>query len=84
MDDAANEAPEDFVIATGVQYSIRQFVIWAASELGIGLNFEGSGESEIAGVRLFQAISLQRSVLVMLYAKLILDILGQRGRNTFR
>jgi GDPmannose 4,6-dehydratase len=34
-----NETPEDFVIATGVQYSVRQFIIWSASELGIGLNF---------------------------------------------
>jgi len=40
------DQPEDFVIATGVQYSVRQFVELAARELGIGLRFEGSGESE--------------------------------------
>jgi GDPmannose 4,6-dehydratase len=45
-----NETPEDFVIATGVQYSVRQFIIWSARELGIELNFEGEGESEIARV----------------------------------
>ena len=45
-----NETPEDFVIATGVQYSVRQFIIWSASELGVGLNFEGNGESEIARI----------------------------------
>ncbi len=45
-----NETPEDFVIATGIQYSVRQFIIWAASELGIELNFEGKGESEIARI----------------------------------
>jgi len=45
-----NETPEDFVIATGVQYSVRQFIIWSASELGIGLSFEGNGESEIARI----------------------------------
>ena len=45
-----NEKPEDFVIATGVQYSVRQFIIWAASELGIELSFEGSGKDEIARV----------------------------------
>jgi len=45
-----NETPEDFVIATGVQYSVRQFIIWSASELGIGLKFEGNGELEIARV----------------------------------
>lgn len=43
-----NKTPEDFVIATGVQYSVRQFVEWSAGELGIQLNFEGSGESELA------------------------------------
>ena len=45
-----NETPEDFVVATGVQYSVRQFVIWSAFELGIELTFEGSGELEIAKV----------------------------------
>ena len=38
--------PEDFVIATGVQYSVRQFIEWSAEELGIELNFTGSGETE--------------------------------------
>jgi GDPmannose 4,6-dehydratase len=42
--------PEDFVIATGVQYSVRQFIDWSARELGITLRFEGEGESEIAVV----------------------------------
>ena len=40
------ETPEDFVIATGVQYSVRQFIEWSAAELGINLEFSGSGESE--------------------------------------
>ena len=44
------EMPDDYVIATGKQYSVRQFITWAASELGIGLRFEGRGESEIAVV----------------------------------
>lgn len=38
---------EDFVIATGVQYSVRQFVQFAAEALGCTLRFEGEGESEI-------------------------------------
>ena len=42
--------PEDFVIATGVQYSVRQFIQWSAAELGIELEFSGEGESEIATV----------------------------------
>ncbi len=37
---------EDFVIATGVQYSVRQFIQWSAEELGITLDFRGSGDSE--------------------------------------
>ena len=41
------EQPEDFVIATGVQFSVRQFVQWSAEHLGIGLRFEGSGVDEV-------------------------------------
>jgi GDPmannose 4,6-dehydratase len=44
------DVPRDFVIATGVQYSVRQFVKWSASELGISLTFEGTGVDEIARV----------------------------------
>ncbi len=44
------EKPEDFVIATGVQVSVRQFVEMAAKELGIELAFEGEGEQEIARI----------------------------------
>jgi len=40
--------PEDFVIATGVQYSVRQFIQWSAAELGVELEFNGSGENEQA------------------------------------
>ncbi len=42
------ECPEDFVIATGLQYSVRQFVKWSAAELGIELEFKGEGEGEYA------------------------------------
>jgi GDPmannose 4,6-dehydratase len=38
--------PEDFVIATGVQYSVRAFVDTAARELGITMRWEGSGVDE--------------------------------------
>jgi GDPmannose 4,6-dehydratase len=44
------DKPEDFVIATGVQYSVRQFIEFAAAELGIKLAFEGEGEREIGKV----------------------------------
>lgn len=38
--------PEDFVIATGIQFSVRDFIKMSAQELGIELNFEGSGVDE--------------------------------------
>ena len=44
------DQPEDFVIATGVQHSVRQFVDFAAAELGITLEFRGSGAAETAVV----------------------------------
>ncbi len=44
------EQPEDFVIATGVQFTVRQFIQWSAQELGIGLQFEGKGLEEKATV----------------------------------
>ncbi|WP_028241699.1 GDP-mannose 4,6-dehydratase, partial [Stutzerimonas azotifigens] len=44
------EQPEDFVIATGVQYSVREFITWAAAELGLTLRFEGEGVAEKAYV----------------------------------
>ncbi len=40
------EEADDFVIATGVQYSVREFIHKAASELGITLRFEGDGVDE--------------------------------------
>ena len=42
------DEPEDFVIATGVQYSVREFIRWSAAELGVSLRFEGQGVSEMA------------------------------------
>jgi GDPmannose 4,6-dehydratase len=44
------EQPEDFVIATGVQYSVREFVDFAARELGVEIAFTGQGEQEIGTV----------------------------------
>jgi GDPmannose 4,6-dehydratase len=41
---------EDFVIATGVQYSVRQFIQWSAEELGVTLKFAGEGVNETATV----------------------------------
>lgn len=44
------DAPEDFVIATGVQHSVRDFIRWSAEELGITLSFHGDGVDEYARV----------------------------------
>lgn len=42
------DQPDDFVIATGVQYSVREFISWSAKELGVTLRFEGQGVDEVA------------------------------------
>ena len=44
------DQPEDFVIATGVQYSVRQFVEFSARELGVTIAFSGDGDAEIGTV----------------------------------
>ena len=41
------DEPEDFVIATGVQYSVRDFVNAAVGELGVNLRWEGTGVDEV-------------------------------------
>ena len=45
------ESPDDFVIATGVQHSVRDFVDAAAAELGLTLDWQGRGLEEIGVVR---------------------------------
>jgi GDPmannose 4,6-dehydratase len=44
------DRPEDYVIASGQQHSVRDFVTWAAAALGLTLAFEGEGTDEIARV----------------------------------
>jgi GDPmannose 4,6-dehydratase len=44
------EKADDFVIATGVQFSVRQFIQWSAEELGVTLKFAGEGVNETATV----------------------------------
>ncbi len=44
------EAPDDFVIATGEQHSVREFIDWTAAELGLTLEFSGTGTEETARV----------------------------------
>jgi GDPmannose 4,6-dehydratase len=42
------DQPEDFVIATGVQHSVRQFIQWSADAIGMELRWEGKGVEEQA------------------------------------
>lgn len=44
------DAPKDYVIATGKQYSVREFIIWAGRALGIEIDFKGSGIDEVGFV----------------------------------
>jgi len=59
---------DDFVIATGKQYSVREFIQWSAEELGIELEFSGEGIEEIAtvaGIRGEKAPALNVGDVVM-------------------
>jgi len=44
------DTPEDFVIATGVQHSVREFIEWSGRELGLTIEFSGSGVEEVGKV----------------------------------
>ena len=62
------DKPDDFVIATGVQHTVRQFIEWSADELGITVKFEGDGISEkatIAKIKGDQAPALKVGDVVM-------------------
>ncbi len=61
------EEPEDFVIATGKQYSVRQFVEYAADELGFTLEWKGSKESETGIVAQVKnpAIKVQKGDIIV-------------------
>ncbi|MDG5466859.1 GDP-mannose 4,6-dehydratase [Deltaproteobacteria bacterium IMCC39524] len=54
------DEPEDFVIATGKQYSVRQMVETAAGELGVTLRWEGDGQEEVGVV---DSVATDRGVL---------------------
>ena len=44
------DKPKDYVIATGKQYTVREFIQWSSNELGIEITFEGQGVDEIGFV----------------------------------
>jgi GDPmannose 4,6-dehydratase len=50
------DTAEDFVIATGVQYSVRQFIEWTAAELGTKIRWEGTGVNEVGYAVLADAL----------------------------
>ena len=55
------EAPDDFVIATGRQFSVRDFVNAAATELGLSFEWNGSGVDEVGIVRAVDANQLKKA-----------------------
>ena len=59
------EKPEDFVIATGVQHSVREFAYYAFKHAGIELEFQGEGLDEVGVVK-----SIENSQLSTLNSKL--------------
>ena len=59
------EKPEDFVIATGVQHSVREFAYYAFKHAGIELEFQGEGLDEVGVVK-----SIENSQLSTLHSPL--------------
>tara|TARA_B100000989_G_scaffold297074_1_gene281814 strand:+ start:3604 stop:4707 length:1104 start_codon:yes stop_codon:yes gene_type:complete len=54
------DKPDDYVVATGNHYSVRQFIKWSAEELGIEIEFNGKGVDEVGTVK---SISNNDSIL---------------------
>ena len=44
------EKPQDYIISTGKQFSIRDFIYWSAKEIGLEIKFQGEGTDEVAVV----------------------------------
>jgi GDPmannose 4,6-dehydratase len=62
------EEPEDYVIATGVQHSVREFIEAAGRELGIKLEWQGSGIDEVGIITSIHHISeVTKSEILYLY-----------------
>lgn len=62
------DSPEDYVIATGFQYSVREFITWAAAELGLTIEFSGEGVNEVGIVAKIEdkkATSLQEGASIV-------------------
>jgi GDPmannose 4,6-dehydratase len=62
------DQPEDFVIASGLQFTVREFIIRSANQLGISLKFEGSGENEkaiVSGIEGDRAPALKKGDVIV-------------------
>ena len=62
------DTADDYVIATGKQYSVREFVKWSVDELGVTLEFEGEGLSEravVTSVKSDKAPALKPGAVIM-------------------
>jgi GDPmannose 4,6-dehydratase len=57
------ESARDFVIATGEQHSVREFICESAKHLGISLAFEGQGINEVGRVAAFDAAAMEKLAL---------------------
>jgi GDPmannose 4,6-dehydratase len=75
---------EDFVIATGVQYSVRQFVEFSARELGITLVFEGEGEAEVGRVTKVEPVANDKGESEMLAKCKVGDVIVRVDPRYYR
>ena len=78
------DVAEDFVIATGVQYSVRQFVEFSARELGITLAFEGEGEAEVGRVVKVEAVPNAKGELEQLATCKVGDVIVRVDPRYYR
>jgi len=78
------EVAEDFVIATGVQYSVRQFVEFSAKELGVTISFEGEGEAEVGVVTKVEPIVNARSQSELLASCKVGDVVVRVDPRYYR
>lgn len=54
------DEPEDFVIATGIQYSVRQFIEKSAARLGMTIKWSGEGVDEIGTIATVEGVASER------------------------